>query len=316
VGYCSIKLEVQKEDRVHQRIWISVTLVGCALGTLGAASSISGHGAVAASGEVPSLGELLESVQARIDGVSRLEAEYRFDSDLPTPDHVGRSLSRVIVEGNKLFRDEHYGLGSQAPEPLGHATTIHDGKATTRINHGDKSAIISLGAPWYARSQGDGFFDLNAMNPDNPMVDGPGDQSLLSTLKSSWTSVRPLTEKVGEVECVVIDYRSPASGAVVFTAWLDTARGCLPLRQIYNENGPASVRVEFNVDKSFEAMTGCWIATKGTKKVQLGGKPAAFSLEVKGWNSSQPKVTVNGAVPEDPFKAEIPSDYVIVDTRS
>jgi hypothetical protein len=278
-------------------------------------SVASGHTLAVEHSSTSTLAEILSAVNHRHEKIDRIDVKFTFKADSEDRSLIENVEARIITEGEKLFKDELLGFNSDSQDQFmaRRVTSVFDGKDSYRIVHSLKSATVEPGSKGYIRTQGAGFFDLNMMNIDEPDVDGPNDQSLISTLQSMWTTVRPDVEFIGDAECVVVDTKDAFTGKVFFTAWLDPTKAYLPLKQKYFDPTNDSVSIEFTAHETHEPIEGVWFVTKGTKQIAWKGKTVKFDLAVSKTDSGQPWVLINQAEPVDPFSNPVPLGYGLPD---
>lgn len=269
-----------------------------------------------------SLGELALCVEAARSQISDLSVSFRFDaSAAPANQLFARSHRTVSVKGSKIFSDHEYGAMAEYESGTYRVTASFDGLRTSSyLAHMRRASFIAARED-IATTKGMGFFDIMMWNPCSTDKHGYHDMDLHSVLVSSLSSVRPFLEDIDGHACLVVDQRDTAGGAVTFSAWIDPARGFLPIQQRWAFAANGRTIMEFFIHEAQEVHPGLWVPMRGRKiNYMLPGVPECdrqveYTLEVDGFEAGQPAVTVNSGLQDDAFDviASLPPGVKVYD---
>lgn len=270
--------------------------------------------------------QLIQCIEVARTQISDFSVSFRFDADTaPANMLAARSHRRVLLHDGKVRVDHEYG---QMPEYNGPTAVLHSAYDGTHYSHHTVHARVAVRTSRSSQStntKGVGFFDMMMWNPTaSGRGNGYDDQDLLSVLRSSHSTLRPNLEDIDGRACIVVDERDAQTGGVAFTAWIDAARGFLPIQQQYIESRTGRPYMEFFTDEAYEAAPGVWFPTVGRKINHLmQGVPEidrgmVTTLTVDRDAAGRPVIAVNAGIAESEFDiiATLPPGTRVSDTDS
>jgi len=249
--------------------------------------------------------ELLALAQARSNKFTDFQVTFQRVEDKPNGQKVQLSRATVVLKGFRVYIDHYYSFDPNATPYEFRRIIAYNGRKTTLYEPKRALATVKAEQSHEVDTQYHDFFNLNLLNvPRNDrlgpglrnslkagLARGTGDQSLVSMLRDSKTTVRPLLEKIGEHNCHVIDGEN-------CTVWLDANRGCVPLRQVFRDKRrPKLARIQFQVRRVTEVSPGFWVATRG-RRIEPRSE---IIVIVNGWVNNKPAIKVNAGVPDEFF---------------
>lgn len=212
--------------------------------------------------------ELLEIAQENRSAIGSIEVAFTFDAIVGPPSNPHtRHQTVATAAGDRVSFDTIYGPDPSFRDVLFRRQVAFDGTRSLVAEVHFGAASIQDGRLPECRTSGKGFFDIQLLNkPEGGH--GYDDVSLVSLLSTPYSSIRASQEPVNGIDCHVVDLHHPETGNLLMSAWLDAARGALPLRtEIRLRARSDTVKVEYRIDEAVQCDSSSWIATRGRKIV-------------------------------------------------
>ena len=249
--------------------------------------------------------------EARSDQLKDFQVTFRTIEEKPIVNKVNRSRATLVLKGPRIYIDHYYSFDPNSPPFQFRRVVAFNGKKTTLYEAHSALASVRTEQSREVDTQNQEFLNLNLLNaPRNDRLGsglrnsvtalasrfmdygrGRDDQSLISLLRGSRTTVRPFLEKIGAHSCHVIDSDN-------FSVWLDAKRGCVPLRQVFKDSrNPNRIQMKYLVRRVAEVSPGFWLATRGRKVV---GK-SELIIMAEGWFANKPAIKINAGVADTFF---------------
>lgn len=295
--------------------------------TLSLASFVLAAPCVAQFATVPaSKAELLAGVRSHRGAVATLRVTYSANMLNPREQHAhARQNQTITTKGDLFLWDVKYGKRADVDPSTHHRVVSFDGSRSVSIHMTLGQAVIQATRPLDAMPQGKAYFDLAMLSPPQIGQFAPDDQSLITLLESSMSNVRPNVEVVGTTECTVVDLIDDPTRAPRVSVWIDTARGFIPVRQVWRPRGNRDgVLLEFRVEELHEFPGGVWLPVRG--RGACGPLPSVPGSGPEEWEVIVDRdahgsfaVEVNEPVPDSFFdlSSRIPPGFTVtnMDTR-
>jgi hypothetical protein len=150
------------------------------------------------------------------------------------------------------------------------------------------------------------FLNINLLALPLPEKGTMPSRSVVAALSSPWASVRENSEEIDGHACWVVDWRHPSSNDVLISLWLDSERGCIPLKQVVP--GPLS----YQATKVVEALPQVWIITEATRVLTgENGTKVEGHVVVQSDETGKPRLAVNGQIDPSVFTPTIPPGFEV-----
>jgi hypothetical protein len=231
---------------------------------------------------------------------------------------------RVVAKGRKLYIDSLYGPSPSDPNKMFARELAFNGSRTTDFMKHLGSASVSVTRNDQAETRGLGFFDVNFLNLSEKYIGD--DMSLHAFLRRPVCRVRKDPETIDGHQCVVVDCYEPGTEKVMESVSIDTKRGFVPLRHVYNKSPEYDKpQMEF-VAKEVNQVDGIWLITAGSKKLFPGALPqfprlnqgGEWLMKVDRRPDGSPEIAVNRGVKDEFFDLwkRLPAGTMLVDAQT
>jgi hypothetical protein len=250
--------------------------------------------------------QLLEIVTAQEDGIEDLSVSYTFDQGEGSAIRFIRHA--FVIKGEKFYTHETTDSSVNGRTRQREREYAFNGEVSTRYVAEEGIAVVT-NDPERTRRGFQTYLDAMLMRPPMYGKRAVGSLSLVAYLTTEYSTLHDELETVDGRACHVLDV---GSGSEPLTRiWLDAARGCLPVRQVWY--GPdRKIGIDIRIMDAVEAAPGQWFATRVTRKFTAklpaslggGGQEGAMPdqvLEVDGVAEGAPNIKVNSGVPDEFF---------------
>ena len=212
--------------------------------------------------------DLLSMVEASRSLAACFSVSYRFEARHEVPQSfTWRNHYRIVAADPRILIENEYGAAKEHSPKLFRTERAFNGMLTTSHLVHVGRAILQSGRDRGTDPKGSGWFDFMLWCPART-TDGLADESLVELLGSRYTRLRNTTENVMGRQCYVLDAIGAHGDKPEATIWLDPARGCLPIRQVFYVRPQMSkVLMEYRIDEAVEVRPSLWMAVRGYKVV-------------------------------------------------